>query len=135
MESGAAGQAAAPPGDPVLARLLPDAYAPEVDQGAAAAEFRRLTEADLRAAKSEAAQAVLDSLAEERNGKIVLTAELAAAWLAALNDLRLSLGVVLEVTEDDSPRRRDPADPLYPQAAAYEWLTWLQAALVDVVAR
>ena len=48
-----------PPEDPVLARLLPDAYR---DDPEAAGEFRRYTEQDLRSGKVAAAQTVLATL-------------------------------------------------------------------------
>src|SRR5262249_11403403 len=52
---------ALPPDDPVLARLLPDAYP---DDPAAAGEFRRYTESGLRSDKVAAARTVLDTLSE-----------------------------------------------------------------------
>lgn len=122
------------PRDPVLARLLPDAYDSDLDGGRAAGEFRRFTEAELRDTKSQAAQTVLETLADDRSAKVVLTAEQAEIWTAALNDLRLSLGVALGVSEDHR-RRRDLTDPLYPRAVVYDWLTWLQASLLEVLDR
>ena len=47
------------PADPILARLLPDAYADDPD---ASAEFRRYTEISLRSGKVAAAQTVLATL-------------------------------------------------------------------------
>ncbi|MCW2613386.1 MAG: hypothetical protein JWN08_380, partial [Frankiales bacterium] len=47
------------PEDPALARLLPDAYG---DDEQAAAEFRRYTDADLRAGKRAQARTVLGGL-------------------------------------------------------------------------
>ncbi|MHB8339873.1 MAG: DUF2017 domain-containing protein [Mycobacteriales bacterium] len=123
-----------PPHDPVLARLLPDAYPEDVEGGVAAAEFRRFTEPELRATKSEAAQAVLDALADERTPKLSLDRNQAEAWLIALNDLRLALGVLLGVTEDNDRRRHDITDPLYARFNVYDWLTFLQASLIEVLA-
>ncbi|MGH3274955.1 MAG: DUF2017 family protein, partial [Streptosporangiaceae bacterium] len=51
------GDAAELPDDPILARLLPDAYA---DDPQAAGEFRRYTETGLRSGKVAAARTVLD---------------------------------------------------------------------------
>src|SRR5690349_1263527 len=61
---------AAPPDDPVLARLFPDAY--REDDGAAG-EFRRYTELGLRDGKREAAQTVLKTL--DRGRETVLDEE------------------------------------------------------------
>ncbi|HWB68323.1 MAG TPA: DUF2017 family protein, partial [Mycobacteriales bacterium] len=56
---GVASEAPAAPDDPVLLRLLPDGYREDSD---AAAEFRRLTEADLRATKRVALHRMLETL-------------------------------------------------------------------------
>jgi hypothetical protein len=117
------------PDDPVLARLLPDAYADDPER---AAEFRRYTEDELRAAKRTAARAVLESLPAE-GGKVVLDAALTDAWLGALNDLRLALGTRLEVTED-SYKELEGMDPTTRRARelnVFLWLGYLQETLVD----
>lgn len=116
------------PDDPALARLLPDAY-PGDD--AAAGEFRRYTERALRSGKVAAARTVLGTLPES-GGQVRLSQEDARAWLRSLNDVRLVLGVRLEVTEDrDEMLRRTGLGG--PQAAAlwvYDWLSFLQETLV-----
>lgn len=96
-----------PPADPALARLFPEAYGDEdTEVRAASAEFRRFTENDLRARKREDALTVvrtLDALAAEEDGGGVLTlsADECRNWLGALNDLRLTIGTRMEVTDDD----------------------------------
>jgi Domain of unknown function (DUF2017) len=117
----------AAPDDPALARLLPDAYS---DDDERAAEFRRLTDADLRRAKAGALQRLASTL-RESGGTVELTVAAAETWLQALNDIRLVLGVRLDVSEDrelgaDLP----PGDPRLPLVAAYDWLTWMQEALL-----
>jgi hypothetical protein len=117
-----------PPDDPVLARLLPDAYR---DDPAAAGEFRRFTEAGLRSAKVEAARRVLGTL-PERGGRVRLSDSDAQAWLRSLNDVRLALGVRLGITEDygQSMARVSRDDP----AAAYLWVyDWLSVLLETLV--
>jgi hypothetical protein len=138
-----------PPADPALARLFPDAYGgPDIEPGtdeeaaavAASAEFRRFTENDLRARKREDALAVvrsLDSLTAVGEGGAVLKLrpEEAPRWLSALNDLRLAIGIRLEVTDDDSDelyRLPDP-DPRKPMVMAYLWLGGLQETLVETL--
>jgi hypothetical protein len=119
---------AVPPDDPVLARLLPDAYRDDTE---AAGEFRRFTEQELRSGKLAAAQTVLDTLPED-GGRIELTEEDAQVWLRALNDVRLALGVRLDITEDTAQRSHDldPADPRAAYLWIYDWLTYLQETLV-----
>jgi hypothetical protein len=119
---------ATPPDDPVLARLLPDAYADDTE---AAGDFRRFTEQELRNGKAAAARTVLATLPEE-GGRVRLSEEEAQVWLRALNDVRLALGVRLSITEDFDARAADldPADPRSAYMWIYDWLTFLQETLV-----
>jgi hypothetical protein len=116
------------PEDPVLARLLPDGYR---DDPTAAEEFRRYTESGLRSVKQQAAQEMLDTL-PEAGGRIQLTHDQGHAWLKALNDVRLALGVRLGVTEEfEEQWDRLRADD--PQRAAYEVYAWLGAVQESLV--
>lgn len=119
------------PGDPALARLLPDAYG---DDEPAATEFRRYTEGDLRAGKRAHASAVLASLSPlaGRGGRLVLDRDQADAWLGCLNDLRLVLGTRLEVTEQ-TELDPDRSDPRAQALQVYGWLGWLQESLLSCV--
>jgi hypothetical protein len=120
------------PDDPVLARLLPDGYRDDPD---AANEFRKYTEPGLRTAKQQAALQMLDTL-PDAGGKIQLTPDQAQAWLKALNDVRLALGVRLAVTEDFeqqwSKLKRD--DPQWAAYEVYAWLGAVQESLVQALA-
>ena len=49
--------------------------------------------------------------------------------MAAVNDVRLALGVALEVTED-MPEQLPADDPRADHLPVYHWLTWLQDSLV-----
>ena len=127
------------PSDPALQRLLPDAYRPDApgpeDADAASAEFRRFTDADLRARKRADADAVLEGLAAlEGGGRLSLTRDAADAWLGFLNDVRLVLGVRLEVDEDtlDGPLD-DEDDPRTHALQVYGWLGWLQETLINSI--
>jgi hypothetical protein len=119
---------ATPPDDPVLARLLPDAYTGDDE---AARDFRRFTEQELRNGKAAAARTVLGTLPED-GGRVRLSEEEAQVWLRALNDVRLALGVRLSITEDFDARAADldPADPRSAYMWIYDWLTFLQETLV-----
>jgi hypothetical protein len=116
------------PEDPVLARLLPDGYR---DDAEAAGDFRRYTEQDLRSGKVATARTVLATLPED-GGHIQLTADDAQAWLRAINDVRLALGVRLSITEDFQERmgQLEPDDPRSAYFWVYDWLTYLQETLV-----
>jgi len=119
------------PDDPVLARLLPDGYTEDPE---AAVEFRRYTEQGLRDGKVAAARTVLETL-PARGGRIRLTEADARAWLRALNDVRLALGVRLGVTDDfdEQSSEIDSADPRSAYVWVYHWLAYLQESLVDAL--
>jgi hypothetical protein len=116
------------PDDPVLARLLPDAYR---DDPEASGDFRRYTESGLRSGKAAAARTVLATL-PAAGGRIRLSEPEAQAWLRALNDIRLALGVRLEVTDDfdDQVANMEPDDPRAAYIGVYQWLAFLQETLV-----
>ncbi|MGW3075510.1 MULTISPECIES: DUF2017 domain-containing protein [unclassified Kitasatospora] len=131
------------PADPVLARLFPDAYGdPEKpsDEEAkvASGEFRRFTELDLRARKRDDALFVvraLDGLGDG-GGVLKLSVPDCLRWLGALNDLRLAVGVRLEVTEDDEDGLYElpDGDERKPLVMAYLWLGALQESLLEAMA-
>ena len=119
-----------PPDDPALARLFPDAYEESED----AADFRRYTEHDLRNRKRQDALAMVRTL--DTGGPVLdLTPEQARQWLGGLNDLRLTLGSRLEVTEDESDElyHLPDDDPRKPLVLAYLWLGGLQESLVEAL--
>ncbi|MCX4847738.1 DUF2017 domain-containing protein [Streptomyces sp. NBC_00893] len=133
-----------PPTDPALARLFPEAYGDQdTELRAASAEFRRFTENDLRARKRTDALAVvrtLDALTITGNGGAVLelTGDECRNWLGALNDLRLTIGTRLEVSDEDegeagSLYRLPDSDPRKPMVMAYLWLGALQETLVETL--
>jgi hypothetical protein len=117
------------PDDPVLARLLPDAYS---DDPQASAEFRRYTEESLRSSKINSAQAVLASL-PAGGGDVVLSEPECQQWLRSLNDVRLALGVRLGITEEDEDLTENLSvnDPRSAYIWVYQWLAYLQDSLIE----
>jgi hypothetical protein len=127
-----------PPGDPTLRRLLPDFYksddkdlsdplAQDTSESLNAA-LRSLHEPEIINAKRVAAQQLLDTVPDS-GGRFELTEEGANAWIAAVNDLRLTLGVMLDIGPQGPDRM--PADhPLAAHFDVYQWLTVLQEYLV-----
>lgn len=123
--------------DPVVGRLFPDVY-PSAPRDSA--EFRRFTEGDLKTSKIDQAGAILASLPEEGEGEVRLDAEAAQAWLRALNDARLALGIRLEITDDtvlewelDEAIRDDPKSARVFQLSVYSYLGYLQDSLLTAV--
>jgi hypothetical protein len=119
--------------DPVVARLLPDAYRDDPEK---AGEFRKYTESSLRESKKYFAQTLLETLPPS-GGKVRLTGDQARDWLRALNDIRLMFGVRLEVTEDfeEQLAALDPKDPRAAAFEVYGWLGAVQESLVRALAR
>ncbi|MCU0300841.1 MAG: DUF2017 domain-containing protein [Candidatus Nanopelagicales bacterium] len=123
--------AAVRPADPALARLFPDAYSdPE-----AADEFRRFTQRDLRSTKLEHLDLARATLA--RKDPTRLSDEEAAAWLGTLNDLRLTLGTRLAVSQDGPEPFLELAedDPRRGMYLVYDWLTYHQDRLIRALDR
>ncbi len=118
-----------PPDDEVLLRLLPNAYGDQV----AASEFRRYTESTLRAKKSAHALIVRENVKSSTDGFIELDRKGANAWLGAINDVRLALGVRLNLTASGSQELETLAadDPLRGVYAVYRWLGWIQQSLIE----
>jgi hypothetical protein len=116
------------PTDRVLARLLPDFHREDTSLSGG---LRSLHEPELLATKDGAIGVVLDSC-PARGGRVRLSEEQAQAWLTALNDIRLALGTVLEVT-DDMPDELPPDDPRASHLAVYHWLTWVQESLIQAL--
>ncbi|PYC84390.1 DUF2017 domain-containing protein [Streptomyces tateyamensis] len=130
------------PSDPALARLFPDAYGEpgqpvDAQTKAFAGEFRRYTELDLRARKREDALAVVRALDTLGGGPGVLRpgVEECPRWLGALNDLRLTLGARLDVTEEDEQGLYDlpDSDERKPLVMAYLWLGAMQESLLEAM--
>lgn len=120
-----------PPEDEVLHRLLPNAYADQVD----ASEFRRYTESTLRQKKQAHAISMRIHLKSADDGTVDLDHDSANAWLGALNDIRLALGVRLKVEKNSQEELEllSPDDPLRGVYAVYTWLGWLQGTLLTAL--
>lgn len=120
-----------PPEDEVLHRLLPNAYADEVD----ASEFRRYTESTLRGKKQAHAMSMRMHLKSADDGIVDLDHDNANAWLGAINDIRLALGVRLKVDQNSSEQLEllSPDDPMRGVYAVYTWLGWLQESLLTAL--
>jgi hypothetical protein len=124
-----------PPEDETMRRLLPDFYRAARDHpaGSGTAEslnsaLRSLHEPAIIDAKRQACQCLLDTL-PAAGGKFELTEDAAHSWAAAVNDLRLALGTMLEIGPD-GPDRLPPEHPMAGHLDVYQWLTVLQEYLV-----
>lgn len=86
-----------PPQDPALRRLLPDASR---DDPEVAAEYRRLTEAELRTTKSENLRRLRAALSDAEPDLVVVPSE-AAGVAAALTDVRIVVSERLGIRTDE----------------------------------
>ncbi|WP_240642281.1 DUF2017 family protein [Microbacterium sulfonylureivorans] len=122
--------------DPAIARLVPDAY----DDVESAAEFRRLTEADLLDRRRDDAAVVLATLSDTAElpddlddpallevVTIELTPSEAGSWLRTLAAVRLVLATRLGVVHADG---HDAGDPRF---GIYDWLGYRLDGLVTAM--
>jgi hypothetical protein len=122
---------AEPVADPVLRRLFPDGYN---DDPEAASELRSLIQDDLRDGKIGSARIVLESLADlPPSGRLRLGADQSGAWLGTLNDLRLTLGTALDVTDDTDLELEGDDETESFALSVYGFLGWLQGNLVEAL--
>ena len=123
--------------DPALDRLLPTAHRGDEE---IAAEFRRLTEHDLRDRKAAALATAVLALRGGSGDRLELTRPQAEAVLVALTDTRLVLGERLGLKTDDDAltldervSSLDPDDPAVYAASLYDFLTWMQESLTTAM--
>ncbi|WP_019145935.1 DUF2017 domain-containing protein [Aeromicrobium massiliense] len=136
------GGPALPPEDPVLRRLLPDAYRDDADD---ASEFRRFTEQSLVTSKVANAEVLIESLragglddgpvADGDDGtevEVELDPAQVQAWLRALTDVRLALAVRLGIETDEDLERLEASedDAEIAFGDVYDWLGFVQESLV-----
>jgi Domain of unknown function (DUF2017) len=121
--------------EPVNQRLFPPAYLDlaDIDHDT---EYQRLMHDDLVKEKLANLGLVTDTLARGstsvRRWTVELTDEEATAWLGVLNDLRLALGVRLDITEDFDGAV-DDTDPRAPALRLLSYLGWLEEQLLDAL--
>ncbi|MET0467380.1 MAG: DUF2017 domain-containing protein [Aeromicrobium sp.] len=133
-----------PPEDPVLQRLLPDAYRDDPDD---AGEFRRFTERSLTSAKVLNAETLIGSLVDggltfgempsedDDPVEVELDADEVQAWLRALTDVRLSLAVRLgiESEEDTELVAQSDDEAVAAMSDIFEWLGYVQETLISAL--
>ncbi|PVU83932.1 DUF2017 domain-containing protein [Cellulomonas sp. WB94] len=142
----------AAPDDAAVRRLLPDASR---NEPSVSAEFRRLTEDDLRRVKTARLTALWDALTTGPadgwpRGALVVHPDAGADLAATITDLRLVLADRLgldddeasealyadlerELPDDDDGQPDPPADVRRYLGSIYAALSWLQESLLDVL--
>lgn len=123
--------------DPALDRLLPTAHRGD-DQ--IAAEFRRLTEHDLRDRKAINLATAIGALRGASGDRLDLSKPEAQAMVVALTDTRLLLGERLGLRTDEDATALEERlaglgadDPVVYAVSFYDFLTWLQESLTGAL--
>ena len=117
-------------GDRLLGRLFPPAYAhPERE-----AEYRRLLGDDLIRRKLECIDAFEKTLSSWKTGLFTVTVTIPPEefelWLGFVNDMRLVLGIELDIRDESWETSFDPAHPQARDLALLHWLSWLEDELL-----
>jgi hypothetical protein len=111
-----------PPADDRTRRLFPAAYHTPADRELDE-EYQRLMRDELLTSRLAGRDVVAPALGQ-RPGKAI-SAEEMMALLQALNSLRLVLGTLLDISEDDDIEAVGDDHPLAAEYHLYEYLNWL----------
>lgn len=111
--------------DPALQRLYPSAYP---DDPVAAAEFDGFVRDDLTEQRMKAIETMSRTIDSEH-----LDEEEVVAWLAAINDLRLVLGIRLAVTEESDPEDFEGDEGTHGSYALYAYLSMFEEDIVEAL--
>ena len=106
--------------DPKMRRLFPPAY---LDDAEANTEFVRLMRDELVTSRCQAIDRVDEFLGDDSRSTI--TTDELHAFVMSLNSVRLVLGTLLDVGEDDDLDDLSPNDPGAAEAGLYHFLSWL----------
>ena len=118
-------------GDSAVRRLFPVAYSDPQKE----TEYRKLLADDLMRRKLEALDVFEEILTgcelDLQQAAITIPQEHFHACLGVINDMRLVLGVELDLREDLWEREFDPADPRYEKLLVLHFLSYLEEALLE----
>jgi hypothetical protein len=101
-------------------RIFPPAYH-LADDADADAEYQRLMREELVASRLSGITTVNEAL--QASGPV--SEETMVAFVQAINGLRLVLGTILDVSEDQDPDDIDDDDPQAGEYHLYNFLSWL----------
>jgi hypothetical protein len=121
--------------DPVLRRLFPNAYPHDA---AAASDFRRFTERDLKTKKIVEAQLVLRRLEETNRGAhdLRIPSEEVDQWLRTLTSVRLAVAIRLGIADAETAEllaELGEDDPRAFMVSVYDWLGFAEETLISAL--
>lgn len=108
----------APADDPRVKRLFPTAYHQDPEHDA---EYQGYMRDELVQSRMSAIDRACEALRSDED----LTESQLYAFMTVVNGLRLVLGTLLDITEDDDLEDLDEDDPAFGQAQLYGYLGWL----------
>lgn len=103
-------------------RLFPVAYLDDVERDA---EYHRFMREELVASRTAALEQFVATAQQTHVDETALM-----AWMQCVNGVRLVLGTVLDISEDDEPLDLDEGDPRFPEFALYGYLSVLLEEIV-----
>ena len=114
----------------IARRLFPAAYHQDEQHEQ---EYQRLMRDELLSSRLASLSLTTSLLERETNSdSIVLSADELDALMRSINSLRLVLGTLLDVDEDEFVAHLDEDDPAYGQYQLYSYLGWLLDWIVTV---
>ena len=113
-----------------LRRLFPVAYHDDPD---ADDEYQRLMREELVASRLAGIESIEAALRPDDETPPELTEAELHAVMQAVNSLRLLLGTLLDVGEDDGPTADDPDDEHAGERHLYDYLSWLLEHIVQAM--
>ena len=114
----------------IARRLFPAAYHQDEQHEQ---EYQRLMRDELLSSRLASLSLTTSLLERETNSdSIVLSADELDALMRSINSLRLVLGTLLDVVEDEFEAHLDEDDPAYGQYQLYSYLGWLLDWIVTV---
>ena len=111
--------------DPAVTRLFPPAYSEDPERED---EYRRLMKDELLSRRLEALALLEDTAMADR-----LTEEQVLVWMRVINDVRLVVGTMLDVKEDDDRDLLNRNDPQAPMFGLYWYLSALLESIIEAV--
>lgn len=115
------------PDDERIRRLYPVAYHDDVDMND---EYQSYMRDELTQSRATA----IATVREVMQDPLAISEAQLMAFMRVLNSLRLVLGTLLDVSEDDHETDPDEDDPLFPQWSLYGYLGWLLEWVVATLA-
>lgn len=119
-----------PADDPKMRRLFPPAYS---DDAEASGEFARLMRDELVTSRVAAIERAEEFLADDH--RTTVTPDELDAFAMSLNGVRLVLGTLLDVGEDDDLDELSADDPHAAEHGLYNFLSWLVDSAVTALSR